>query len=223
MSETLTSTIEHLKTDINILAQEPQMPNYKWPVEVKPAGNKGRGVFATRNIKRGEVCCFYDGIKIKGRDLAFGTMVTGTHGYLQDLASGDLLCGFTDQFRPGGCAQLCNDASTKYKVNDLKYHKDINVAECIVDDGCMVFVARKRIKKGQELLYSYGEDYWRQKHSRKSDNIFDIVNIYDHLEPEVCKMYTDSLKINNIDAYLERFVLLYALFHPHIIPNIMRK
>ena len=30
-----------------------------YPVEVKSARDKGMGVFATKNIKRGDICCYY--------------------------------------------------------------------------------------------------------------------------------------------------------------------
>ena len=78
-----------------------------------------------------------------------------------------MIAGFRVQFRPGGCAQLCNDASTSYYDGDPSYMKKINVEhKCI--NGTLVFVAKKRIKKGEELLHSYGSQYWAMKRERES-------------------------------------------------------
>ena len=133
-----------------------------YPVEVKSAGDKGMGVFATRNIRKGEICCYYDGFITAGAVQA--TFVTGQYGFAQQLFhSSDnkiALAGFRTQLRHGGCAQMCNDASTTYTERNLEYMKNINVKEKQVGPKSMVFVSTKRIKKGQELLYSYGPDYW---------------------------------------------------------------
>ena len=47
-----------------------------------------------------------------------------------------------------------------------------NVSELVTPDKAFVFVATKRIKKGEELLYSYGAEYWENKAVRleKEDN-----------------------------------------------------
>ena len=103
----------------------------KYPVEVKSAGDKGMGVFATRNIRRGEICCYYDGVITAGGVQA--TLVTGTHGFAQAInnSSGKqiALAGFRTQLRHGGCAQMCNDASTTYTERNLEYLKHINVQD----------------------------------------------------------------------------------------------
>ena len=66
---------------------------------------------------------------------------------------------------------MCNDASTTYTDDrDLSYLKNINVKDYLTrnDSGqlCFFFVATKRIKKGEELLYSYGNGYWKTKYER---------------------------------------------------------
>ena len=80
-------------------------------MEVKSAGDKGMGVFATKNIKRGDICCYYDGIICAGA--ASSMFITGEHGFAQMLLNRDgtysgALAGFRSQFRHGGCAQMCN-------------------------------------------------------------------------------------------------------------------
>ena len=87
--------------------------------------------------------------------------ITGEHGFAQQICASDgtdcgALAGFRSQLRHGGCAQMCNDASTTYTDDtDLTYLKNINVKEYhMYDDSgrlCLYFAATKRIKKGEEL------------------------------------------------------------------------
>ena len=68
--------------------------------------------------------------------------------------------------------QLCNDAAIDYDEQDLKYLKHINVKEEYYSDNFgVVFVATKPIKKGAELLYSYGSDYWEIRKLRLAHTI----------------------------------------------------
>jgi hypothetical protein len=143
-----------------------------FPVEVRSAGLKGQGVFATRRIRRGELCCWYDGMLCPNG--MFATAVTGDFGYAQSTVNDQIIAGFRTMLRPGGCAQLCNDASTEYTdMTDLKYLKHINVTKelyCEASGGeATGFVATKPIAKGDELLYSYGSEYWATKKLREAD------------------------------------------------------
>jgi SET domain-containing protein len=147
-----------------------------YPVEVKSAGDKGMGVFATKNIKRGSICCYYDGF-ICADDVS-SMLTTGEHNFGQQIGGGpqiDLwhLAGFRSQLRNGGCAQMCNDASTTYTDDeDLTYLKNINVTAYNMRNESgqpgFFFVATKRIKKGEELLYSYGSGFWNGKYAREA-------------------------------------------------------
>ena len=62
----------------------------------------------------GEVCCWYDCIVTDG--IATAHRTTGMTGYAQRLLEDRdwFIAGFCSQFHPGGCAQLCNDASTDW-------------------------------------------------------------------------------------------------------------
>ena len=74
-----------------------------FPVEVRAAGaDKGLGVFATRKIKRGEFCCWYDGIMC-GNYLNT-LLITGEHGYAQETNRG-WIAGIRTPTRPGGVAR----------------------------------------------------------------------------------------------------------------------
>ena len=98
------------------------------------------GVFATKNIEKNQVCCFYDGFFMTGPCCSVFT--TGQHGYGQSAPfNGNpnyVLAGFPTQLRPGGCAQMCNDASTTYtNRNRRKYLEHINVllSSCQIAPG----------------------------------------------------------------------------------------
>ena len=157
----------------------PPFPSAQFPVEVRAAAEKGSGVFATRNIKRGQVCCWYDGYVT---DLSLtAVLTTGEFGYVQKTSNDLFIAGFRTARRPGGCAQLCNDASTgPYDPDDLKYLKKINV-DCRYygNSGGIAFVSTKPIKAGEQLFYSYGEQYWQLKTVRA--NLAEAIQTVDHL------------------------------------------
>ena len=84
-------------------------PKFKYPVEVRPAPGKGNGVFATRTIKKGQVCCFYDGILIEPnlwqgfkegmtRLTLLGVLISGEHGYNQQFDKHNIISGYVQQF-----------------------------------------------------------------------------------------------------------------------------
>ena len=148
---------------------EPYPSVKTFPVEVRSAGAKGLGVFARRNISRGEVCCFYDGVLCSSALSAL--FVCGEQGYVLNFEDSVYIAGFQSQMREGGVAQLCNDASTDYRDDDLTYVKHINTDRKDFANGRgIVFIAKKRIPKGGELLYSYGSDYWETRRAREKDD-----------------------------------------------------
>ena len=151
-----------------MIAHSPNLKSY--PVEVRDAGHMGKGVFATKNIKRGNICCYYDGIFCAGLNMA--TLTSNAFGYAQGLKCGGTLAGFTKQFHNGGVGQLINDASTDYKSDtDLKYLKKINVTfdDAGGMDKPLICVATKNIKKGEQLFYNYGYTYWKSRKNREAD------------------------------------------------------
>ena len=150
-----------------MLLAEPFTRVTKFPVEVRSAGDKGLGVFATRNVKRNEYVCWYDGVRCANSSIA--ALTTGAFGYSEHghRELPQLFAGFRTMLRPGGCAQLCNDAATDYTDGDLAYLKHINVAMLFFADGDgVVFYATKPIKRGDELLFSYGAEYWQIRRVR---------------------------------------------------------
>ena len=154
---------------MSMIAHSPNLWSY--PVEVRDAGHMGKGVFATKNIKRGNICCFYDGVKCA--NLEHATLTSNAFGYAQALKCGIILAGFKKQFHNGGVAQLINDASTDYKNDrDKEYLKNINVTFVDAEDmdKPLICVATRNIKKGEQLFYNYGCDtYWKARKEREAD------------------------------------------------------
>jgi len=157
---------------------------YEYPVEVKPTVEMGNGVFATRDINKGELCCYYDGIVVPS-DIGFDNLISSKFGYghdyttdstitmvndeevrIQNTNSGSALAGFTRPLRRGGVGQIINDWSMSAKTYDYDYLKNINIyaisEEVGVNTGdyVLLMMAKKDIKRGSQLFYQYGEGYW---------------------------------------------------------------
>ena len=189
----------------------------EYPVQVRSAGFKGNGVFATRNIKKGEVCCWYDGV-VTSTD-SFCTLVAGTFGY--NIAYYDTFVGgFRRQLRPGGCAQICNDAAIDYdSTDDPDYVQKINVIAHTMN-GVILFIANKRIKKRGELLFSYGPGYWKSKKvytvtiDASAEQLFEriaslVKDTSKELVPQLIESYTG--KGDDKADYLKRFIVTKML------------
>tara|TARA_R110000803_G_scaffold11402_6_gene34101 strand:- start:1621 stop:2280 length:660 start_codon:yes stop_codon:yes gene_type:complete len=190
-------------------------PDIKFSVEVKDAGYMGKGVFATHDIERGMICCYYDGIFVNGDMEA--SLLTGKRGYNQQVDNGyrPLVAGFPSQLRKGGCSQLINDFSITYKQrqapthqNDKRnnYAKGINVctySAAYEFAGTPVTVALKPIKKGDQLFVSYGEAYWvAEKKAAQSlgVSLFDVTLEMEwtkYLPPHLCDGILNMINFNN--------------------------
>ena len=159
---------KHQIFERNLVVPPPHITEF--PVEIMPSKGRGVGGFATRNVARGTVMCFYDAVVVPYAIAA--PLISGKAGYTQLIGDGLVAAGFPEHLRNGGCGQLINDALTEYADNDLKYLKHINVKlDCVeLDDGrySMVFVSTKRIKKGNELLHQYGQGYWETRRLRST-------------------------------------------------------
>ena len=206
----------------NRTAPPPHIKSY--PVEMRPS--EGTGVFATRNIPRGAVVCWYDGAVVA--DNAAAALIFGKQGYNQ-LMTDCVVGGFPEMMHNGGCAQLVNDYATEYGSNDLKYKKHINVeidgAE--LDGGriSIAFIATKRIKKGSEFVYSYGQGYWESRRLRMA--IMDMEDGYalklmEIVLGKLCDsksklvvhhMYREALEMTGIEGYKARHAIVSPLSH----------
>lgn len=120
-------------------------------IEVKQSKIKGagKGVFALRDIKKGEVLNFYKGKKIteqqyenmkKDSDYAFSVTCKGKE-ILYDA----------QKIKDGNWTRYMNHARGRGKGENVEPYYY----------GCKVwFRSTRPIKKGTELLFDYGDDYW---------------------------------------------------------------
>lgn len=119
--------------------------DYQYPVEVRATIDMGNGVFATRDIKKGELCCFYDGIIVTNK-IEMGGIISDKLGYEHDYVTqtkgtmvrdeeirevvekaDTAIAGFTTKLRRGGVGQLINDWSMSYDTYNYEYLKNLNI------------------------------------------------------------------------------------------------
>ena len=148
--------------------------SYVYPVEIKSAGDMGNGVFVTRDVKKGDLLCYYDGICCFKKEHA--NIVSGKCGYFQELYGDTFLAGFQTQLRPGGCGQLINDASNDLSTyGDNEYHAKINTSFVMGNSTCLGVFAGRDILRGEQLFHHYGKEYWKDKECGTMDNFDDYI------------------------------------------------
>eukprot|EP00127_Corallochytrium_limacisporum_P002544 Clim_evm101s128 gene=Clim_evmTU101s128 len=120
-------------------------------IEMFIAGEKGRGVRASRDIEKGEFVCEYSGDLIKRseafkREDEYGIMPEGCYMYYFSF-NGKSWC--VDATVEGRIGRLINHSRTGANVR----------TSCVEHSGIprLVFHAKRDIRRGEELLYDYGE------------------------------------------------------------------
>ena len=218
--------------------------DYEYPVEVRPTIDIGNGVFATRDIEKGELCCFYDGI-IVCSDSGMEGLISNRLGYGHDFNTETItkmirdeemreqvkradsaIAGFTKQLRRGGVGQLINDWSMSYDDYDYDYLKNINTyAQCErvgsdPDDYIILMIAKKDIKKDSQLFYQYGSRYWKNFNECRSyshqEEFKTFVNSRKHLNRGDKRRFIR--KYNN-GSDLKDYLYRYRLFVSIMIQN----
>jgi len=190
-------------------------PIGKWDkVEIRQAGHKGNGVFAKKNIKKGEVLCWYDGIHLFPKDKDFiniyPAFVSGKTGYNQNIKDGEVIAGFPYEYRKGGIAQMINDYDTTADVSEI--NKNISEGKYNVEnslaydsDGNFKYFysfASRKIKAGEELLRLYGEMYWTDNERKWTPTIIK------HICNDICKIEEYNLGCDGVEDYLYRCSLM---------------
>ena len=120
----------------------------------------GHGVFTEIDLKRGDMVCEYTGVLCQ--DVA-----DDENGYIWDYPT------FNYEVVPGKKRRkkirYCIDALQEGNFARFINHtirKHQNVGVCIVPRNNLwhvIYVARKTIKAGQQLVTFYGTDYWRDR------------------------------------------------------------
>jgi hypothetical protein len=156
-------------------------PTINVPCEVKQSDH-GRGVFATRDIKKGETITLYPAhclaTPIKNKQDKYdisggceydweyalnhsktGEIHTGDKEMEDPLFLGHLIndfCSFVGEFKQKGKGQGAN--FMKYFIHALAFQN----VEFKCGKHFLTIVARKDIKEGEELLVAYSPAYWSQ-------------------------------------------------------------
>jgi hypothetical protein len=116
-----------------------------YPIKVMKSPVSGLGVFATRDIKKGETIEESPCINVMGK----------FHGQLPDYV-------FTSVKNPNTSSIVALGYASIYN------HKDHPTAEWkVIDDYKMIITALEDIPKGNEIFTSYGDYYWSTRNIEK--------------------------------------------------------
>jgi SET domain-containing protein len=125
-------------------------------VEKRPSGiaGAGDGLYATQAFSKNQYITFYDGERIS-RTEALKRRANGKDSHIRSTGLFmDCIDGFTGSSIYLGCgaASLVNDGRSS-TINNCKLIND--------STGNTYLKALRDISLGEELLYSYGRNYWR--------------------------------------------------------------
>ena len=169
-----------------------QSEGFDRKVRVGCAGEKGRGVFAVRNLQRGEILCFYPAIAvgdIPSSSLPLPLVPERTPIPMSYRAEETPPCkadldkyiyiwrtardrkrmivadGSSEELPY--VAHLINDAASCAGPEEESLYlatalQKVNVDLVAVEDACVLAVAIRDIESGDELLMCYGVEYWRK-------------------------------------------------------------
>ena len=152
--------------------------------------NAGLGVFAKKNIKKGQIVCYYDGEDIPMNNHVFDAY-TMIHPTLPDVCRK----GYDKPRNNKGVGQFINDGAmlnwNDYGINNLltdnlevnpsgvkhmkkqlqRYNTQSNMNRnaMFIDDNFNI-VATKTIKQGEELYFTYGYGYWVDRLQKQTKN-----------------------------------------------------
>jgi SET domain-containing protein len=112
----------------------------------------GRGLFANRSFREGELICYLKG-KLLSNSYVRRKKNWGTRGlYLVDLGEKTL-----DTWESNSLGKFANDAEGLTKMKGVFNNSEF--VRCSNNE--MVYIrALRPIKAGEEILVGYGEEYW---------------------------------------------------------------
>lgn len=111
----------------------------KYKVKVKRS-KTGLGLFASEDIPRGSCIVEYVGRVIKGEE-----EYTSTSKYLYEISSRKTIDGRARS----NIARYANHSCHPNAVDEIR-------------KGRVFIMAKKNIKKGEEICYDYGKEYWNE-------------------------------------------------------------
>jgi SET domain-containing protein len=114
--------------------------------------NAGKGLFITRDVKKGERICEYLGEVITEKELD-ERAENDIYGYAFYISKKKCIDAY---YVPEALARFANDAKGLTRVKGITNNCSYEVWK---NRGWIV--AEKNIKAGSELLVSYGNEYWK--------------------------------------------------------------
>lgn len=119
---------------------------------VKPSQIKGAGLglFTTKEIKRDEVICRYNGELLTDRQVTI-RVNRGEDSYFVETNTEVIM----DSRKVKGVAKYANDA-VGLKKSDFRN----NALITFDDDDDVCLIATRKIKAGEEIFTAYGKEYW---------------------------------------------------------------
>jgi len=122
---------------------------------VKKSGipKSGKGLFTTKDIAKGQIVCEYEGEKITWKEcLRRNEAQKGKGGYYFHI--NDRNC-VDAQFTTWALGRYANDAAGPSRIAGVRNNCVYEVIK-----GKPYIKATRNIKAGNEILVSYGKDYW---------------------------------------------------------------
>lgn len=123
-------------------------------VIIKPSLGKGKGLYAARFIRKGEVIGWYCGVLREKHE-------THDSDYVFDLKNGQ---------NQEIDAQYCGGPTRYINSPDEKEGEEANAVATVIDGNRIKIVAKKNIKKDVEILMDYGPDYYVDASSAGEDD-----------------------------------------------------
>jgi SET domain-containing protein len=212
--------IAHTMAGLSKLSQLPDI--YDAPCEVRPS-TYGRGVFATRDISKGDFITLYP-----AHGVEFDRITEYKSHYIGDIEYDEkytvehtknkmAFVGDKDCFNGLFMGHLINDNYPT--VEDFKYKEKIGIttlnyilhastfANCYFKEGTnfIIIQATKDIKKDEELFTSYGLGYWGDddKNSHTTETKFaEYIDLLHTTNPKKFKFVMDLMTAykNSVDS-----------------------
>jgi SET domain-containing protein len=179
-------------------------------VEVRPSERHGRGVFANRDIKKGERMCYYDGEDIPedkaqpDRDVSYAQRQGNIIRY-----------GYVEPKTSHGIGQLMNDAFMPHLTNPINFPNVKRAFDEYEEKSKALYntgkfqnsfwlYADKDIAKDEELTGSYGKAYWIVKFLTQTKNPFLRLILYQMHQGIDKDTLTDELATDVIEGLMEQ-------------------
>lgn len=156
------------------------------PVYIGKSKRHGRGVFASRDIAKGDAVCYYDGIdRMDQENISIDEhcySLPHLPSWLPPQISAMTRVGYRVPRTAYGCGQILNDScfpdlqalvdseTSQIKLHDayecMQVYKRRSLAAAMIcvdlrsNAAPMWFFASRDIRKGEEIVTTYGEEYW---------------------------------------------------------------